>query len=614
MKEIIKYFLCVLILLSAEKLFSQINYNLRKVAAPHLQQQVIKRIVTPRPDRISQTRLVSKFSIRPFVSEQNKVVITRVSDISNVRINRVTPNKINNTMIPQPRFLPSVTKRMVDNSTVTYQLVSSDNTKSWLGAPELKKNVVSQTSDGYDNANQMDCHTTVLNFNAQSTSFMNAQPMSQGAYLMPGMIYSFEDISDGNLTQQRYNVDRNPISLYSNVVPGLSGSSRINIDVANPNSSTLSQGIANLRSQFGNATGGGSDIQVQITQTENDAEQAMAIAGGGSYLGFSGQAAYNQSSSSYHLYYTLDAVKSLFTINALPDSGSLYKPDASISSSGQFPVMINNVTYGSRVLANVDIQINSSANATNLQFQYNGGFASAWAGFEQSLQNKNVTVTINGYLIGFPQKFSGSFSADLTTFENMMNTFFNGCDYNSAEPIQYVMTDLSGNMMGISSITDNAKIQECVPADQTYTLQSVYVNFKTGPDDKNSDSEFWLSIATGDQSNPKWVSRIYDNHSSFSQQGNPYQLAFPNVPPVPYDDFEKKGGLIALKLISHDAKSDDWNFNGMTFTFNFISNHGLTITKTLMLGAFSIHDTDAGHDSKDILFESSGDQNSYMTR
>jgi len=496
--------------------------------------------------------------------------------------------------------LPSITKRATDGSSVSYFIKSPAQTADWENGAAYNAKVMGQTPPAYNKDNKMNCHTTTLIFNARSTSFMNAQPEIQGMNLIPGIIYDFSDLSKGNFNP-RYNFNRSPMALTCDVY-GSNGS--VSADIQDPNQQNLGNGIQSIVRNFG-GTPGGSTVQMQITKTENTAEQDILIAGGGSYGAFSGKGSFTQNKSTYHLYYTIDAVKSLYTIAAMPKSNSFYNQGAAIPSDG-FPVMIQDVTFGARVLANMDIAVSSEADAGDVSFNYNDGMESAWAQFKAAVANKNVSITINGYLIGFPAKFGGSFSANPDEFIGMLKTFFNGCDYASAKPIQYAMVNMDGDYMGIESITDKTTVQECTPANENFTLRSAIAVFSTGEDDKNWQSEFWLSIASGDPLHPNWMGTFYDNHTEYKRDGNPYQVTIPVNPNIHETDLDN-GGFVALKLIEHNGGNDDWDFQNMDIILNFMSESGTPKTKKLSLGGFKIHDTkNSRYDSKQVLFKSDG--------
>gem|GEM_PF-4019303 len=528
----------------------------------------------------------------------------RVMDYSRPVGNRQTLSSVNNSsMVGQYMSSPRVTKN-IGGTNVSYTLKANNDIQSWSDDPLIVPKKLAETPLVPSQGSGLDCHTITMTFSAQSKSFMSAQPESQGAMLMPGMIYTFEDISNGNFPHQVLNYNRWPISLFVPVVSQGNSSA----DIVNPNATTINDAIQSMRKSFGGNPGGGTEL-FQITRTESLAEQSLAVTAGGSYGAYSGRASYSHADSKYHIYYTIDAIKELFTVNVMPDSTSLYPPGQAPQPGNGFPVMINNVVYGARVLANMDIALETSGDTAGLNFQYNSIGASAFVDLKGAIANKNATVTINGLLVGFPPKFPGTFNTDLDSFLGLLNNFWTACDYVSAKPLQYTLTDLNGNEMGIESITDKTTIQECTPANQVYTLQSANVSFATGDDDKNDNSEFWLSIASGNEHSPHWIGQIYDNHSKFNKQGNDYTLTFPNVAPVKMDEFSNNGGLLAFKLIAH-GHSDDWDFASMVVRLNFVSDHGLTKTKTLSFKGFRISDTDGGHDSKLVLF-TDGPQDTY---
>lgn len=633
MKHALKFLLLIAFIVLTIYAFSQTNGMNKPIYRNTLpsQQQMARPIqqvakIVPIPNKINFTTFTKQFTSSP-----NKKVNSFAKSAS---LNKLTINPANNQALaanngsknimdntrPGPGSIgrpnsmttsirtsaaataisPSITKKTADGSSVTYFLKQSSQISDWGDGSKVKANVASQSPTQYNPTNKMNCHTTILSFNARSTSFMNAQPEMQGSNLIPGMIFDFADLSKGNFNQQRYNFNRSPIGLTSDVY-GANGS--ISADVPDPNRESINNGLQSIIKNFA-GTPGGSTVQMQITKTENTAEQSLLIAGGGSYGAFSGKASFQQNSSTYHLYYTIDAVKPLFTVGVVPKSTSFYNPGANVDNTG-FPVMIQDVTFGARVLANMDIAVSSETDAGDISFNYNDGMESAWGQFKAAIGSKNVSVSINGYLIGFPAKFPGSFSSNPDDFLNMLTTFFNGCDYASAKPVQYALMNLDGDYMGIESITDKATIQECTPANENFKLQSATVILQTGNDDKNSNSEFWLSLASGDPLHPNWIGQFYDNHSEFKRDGNPYQISIPINSNIMFSDFNSNGGFIALKLIEHNGGNDDWDFQNMDIVLNFMSESGTPKSAKISLGGFKIHDTkNSKYDSKQIQFMS----------
>jgi len=567
-----------------------------------MQQNTIRQII-PAKGNIHPLKLVNNFSLmqsnKPknlFALHTNNTALTK----SQGNLHPVT-NQISSAQMAYKFLNPSVTK-IVGTNKITYTLKKSDAITTWKEGAEIQpKQMGSPGADSYNPDNGMNCHPVTLTFNCQSKTFMNAQPKSQGAALLPGLAYTYEDISNGNLTHHVLDNNRYPISIS---VDAVTQGSPV-VDVSNPNINTIREAINTLRNGFGGNPGaaGGSDALYQITKTENLAEQSLAINAGGSYGTVSLKGSYAQTDSKYHQYYTIDAIKEMFTVTPSSDSISIYPANYEPPTNGGFPVMIGPVVYGARVLANMDITFEKSSNTGGLQFEYQGVGASAFADIKAAIASKKVTVSINGMLVGFPQKFPGTFSTNsIDDFLSTVNNFFTGCDYTSAEPIQYTLIDLEGNEMGIQSFTDKTTIQECTPANEHFVLKSVMGKIASGDDAKNDNSEFWLSVAAGTPNNPKWSGQFYDNKQEFKKEGNDHYIELKNISPTLLEDFQK-GGFVALKLIEHGHTGDDWDFTTLTLNFNFVSEHGLTKTIPLVLTSFRIS---ASNNDKNYLFHSTG--------
>jgi hypothetical protein len=544
----------------------------------------------------------------------NQVMRMNQSQGDNTKLNGQVNMAVANTTLNQNYTL---SKKNNDGSTTRYTL--THNISGWDARPQIDAKQTSATGDFDDPS--WKCTNSVLNFNSRSTSFMNALPGFQASYLVPGMIYSYDDYSSGNFNE-KLNVDRNPVVLTCDVY----NADKIKSTVSNPGLSNLRIGLDSIVKNFAPQQSGAS-YQMNTTMVDNENELNLVANAGGSFGGFSISANFNHSENSHHIYYTVDAIKTLYTINTeLPSM--VYSKTDNLPSTNSPAIMIKSVTYGARVLANMDIELNDKSDMSGMSLSYNSGFTSGSFDFNSLFKNKSVNITINGYLIGFPSNINGTFNATADNFFSMLDQFFSKCDYVSAKPIQYSFSDMGGDLLGVESATDKFSIRNCTPADEIFVLQSALVNFNTGQDDKNTDSEFWLSLATGNPNSLSWISNYYDKSSSFNNKGNPYTLNLPlynnqkmeqadvneqvkqmnqnlQTYALTMDDF-KSGGAIGFKLIQHNHMHDDWDFSSFTLILNFMSQKGTELQKQVQVGSnFRISEVNdnPNNQSKIIYFD-----------
>ena len=471
-----------------------------------------------------------------------------------------------------------VKTRMIAGHKVNYYLTSQIN--GWPQDQALIKPNIIRKQPLPDPDNAWHCSSVTVAVEAQSTTFMNALPERQASALLPGMIYSFDDFFSGNFNQ-KYNFNRNPITLVSDV---LNSRAPVSANVDDPNLGSISNGVSSIVNQYTPLQAHG-DYKIQTLLTDNQSDQDIIVTTGGAYGGFSGTNSFHHTENDHHFYFTINAVKELYTVSVQPGQNGYYQ-GGNVPSSNSPLIMIQNVTYGARVLANMDVEISSTSNVDGLHLKYDDMVDNANIDLNTLFSNNSIRVSINGYLIGFPAKFPASFSATKDNFLSMLNQFFSGCDYQSAAPIEYGFVNMSGDEMGLASATDAFTVPECVPAKDIYTLKSVFFTLKTGADGKNDDSQFTLTIGINDGSNNALISpmigQFKDDQTEYKSGSTLYSTPIPPTNNSNYpngytlDDFAN-GGYVTFYLHCADKlfQSDDWDIVGGRITFNFVSQKGV---------------------------------------
>ncbi len=146
----------------------------------------------------------------------------------------------------------------------------------------------------------------VVVLTANSNSFLNNDYSGSMANIVPGLCYTYANLTDGAWNKQtgsRYTIQ------LSCTQPNMSGKSYQN--VANPDQGTLQNGVNALFSRVPNTTGNESFFyQVSLAQTS--AAYSLSIGAAASGYGVSLSNAYSTSSQSNHVHMTIDATKTMF--------------------------------------------------------------------------------------------------------------------------------------------------------------------------------------------------------------------------------------------------------------------------------------------------------------
>ncbi len=522
------------------------------------------RNVSPIPKKIM---LLTRFNNLSLLSEKISPLKTMDNNIKKNPSSGISSYGKQNSRVVESGILGMTSKSFGNGPKVSFAL--TNNTSSWASNPSYSIKAKSSNNDNSDPS--WNCTVTNESVNAQSTTFMNASKNEQGNHLYPGAIYTFDDYASGNF--KAYENGLNPIDVYTNTQVGVNS-----FTVQSPTAPSIRQAISNIIGQFAPFQGGATVIQ-QTLYTDNLTDLSIAISAGGAYDGYSGSDSYNHNQSEHHIYITLDAIKSLYTI-------SVHRPANGYFANGQMPntnaplVMVQDVTYGARLLANIDITISSRTDMNKFQFAYNAIAANGFVNVDALAHDASITYKINAYMVGVPT--STGIITTLQNFQQQLNNIFSQSNYRNAVPIQYSLTDLDGNYLGVESMTDQFTVRNCTPAQDKYTLQSVFFSLRSGADGKNDDSRFDLSVGMdGGNGIKNGIGQFSDNQTEYksgsSLPSQPIIVTNDANHPNGYtlDDF-KNGGYVDFYLSCAASlfKSDDWDIAGGQVTFNFVSQKG----------------------------------------
>ena len=248
--------------------------------------------------------------------------------------------------------------RYSDGSVVHLRLTKSPSVTGQTA--NLKVNA-KQTGEDQDAG--YNCITSNVSLTATSTDFINNDYSRQTAHIFPGAIYTYNHLYDGSFREETAN--RNPIII---------GSSSTNMssptfeEVQTPNQANIHNALAKLFSRF-HGDAANESMAYLVFESANNSDLNIKVGAGGSGYGFSFSNVFNTQDKEKHLYMTIDARKSLFTISvAAPDSGYFKTP-----VNGSSPMVImGSVSYGVRVLANMEFTFLSKTDADNFKAQYSG--------------------------------------------------------------------------------------------------------------------------------------------------------------------------------------------------------------------------------------------------
>jgi len=420
---------------------------------------------------------------------------------------------------------------------------------------------------------QWTCTTDHIKLTANSTTFLNNDYSGSASHIYPGAIYTFEDFNNGSYKEQTG--ARNPITIVTDNT-NIKGSS--SVIVKDPNMATIRNAVDDLfRESRGPAAG--ESFAYQIYQSINDADQSLKISGGASGYGATLSGSYATGSKSNTVNLTIDAIKTLFSINTIPpDNGFFTDPQVEATPYLQ---VIGSVSYGVRILANLTATFNSQDEAAAFAASYSGFGVSANVSFSDISKNTSISSTVNCYVVGGPGNSTLSF--DKKDLEKEINKIMGGATYKNAMPVKYEFYDMAGDVVGSNSATDIFPVRTCRPGTNDPALESVFVQFQTGGDGKNATTNYTLLLYPGNvnlNDNKNRGDMVYQFNEYGSAEGpmeyagsTSYSVKLQHVnKPATLSEFQKNGG--ALLLTEFPEGNDTWQNTYVQMTLNFAGGAG----------------------------------------
>lgn len=436
------------------------------------------------------------------------------------------------------------------------------------GSNPIINKVVTQTLPS-ENTSEWNTEVKKVYLSAESTTFMNASNNST-INIVPGAIYTFEDFMGGANNEIMGN--RNPIRIYTGntLKPGATGG----IVVNNPSGYEISQGNGGnnlniIKNSISQSTGG-TDFFYRSYTCNSEAELVLKVTAGGSYSGFAASAGYGLTQNKNKFFLTVDAVKPMFTIKAEKPQNGFF----ATTNSTPNKVYVKEVTYGSRVLANVEITLENREDIANFKAAYESGGFSASAGMNFISKNKTKGETLNAMVIGAPNDVS-SFNKD--NLENEIRALLATCTFEKAKPISYTLGDMDGNTVATKSATDEIIERNSVPANLIYTLQEASLEVETGNDNK----EWQSGVSLGIYSNGQLLMYQPVENTKFefpiNQATRIGLMKNPNVDPQQFLLSNIKAGSGLTVRIQYNANifTDAWKIEGVKLRLKFVDQSGV---------------------------------------
>ena len=327
-----------------------------------------------------------------------------------------------------------------------------------------------------------------VSISAESTTFMNAGNQNSSA-IVPGAIYSFESFMGGGFNEILPN--KNPIKIYTDNALAPNGTGLVIVN--NPTAAEILQGNggANLnliKNSIVNNPAGVNLIS-RFFSSKSDEEFSLRITGGGSYAGVTANANYNNNQTNNRFYFTVDIIKPMFTLKAERPINGFFNTGNSVPDK----VYVKEVTYGTRILANVEITLNKREDIINFEANYAGAFTATATTNLVSKQAK-AGETVNALVVGGPQETTILRKDHLL---DDITTYLTTCTSQTAKPVSYSLGDMDGNTVATRSAVDDIVERNSVPDNLIYHLDEATVNISTGNDNKEWQSPVAIELYSG---------------------------------------------------------------------------------------------------------------------
>jgi hypothetical protein len=342
--------------------------------------------------------------------------------------------------------------------------------------------------------------------------------------------------------------------------------------VNSPNFNSVNDAIATIKSGFSSCAN--LDTYYQVTDVENEAVYNLAIGAGFSGFGADISNQYSTGNQSKNVHLTIDATKTLFTMkSSFPDNGLFKDPNIEATP---YLIVIGEVSYGIRILANADFQFSSEEEADNFKGSYSGFGLHADLSIDYGTSSKNVTTKINANIIGGPGGTLVAYS--LADLKKQINNIMGAANCSNAQPIKYQTFTMAGDVLNTTSATNAIPVRNCKPESKgDEEIQSVIIGFGTGSDDKHTETRFLTQVFSGYNSNTNDASKIMFQNDYMgqgiyfpanTQPGPTTEVLLKPTRKITLSELTKAGGQIKVVIPQgQNVSADWWVINQITVKF-----------------------------------------------
>ena len=415
------------------------------------------------------------------------------------------------------------------------------------------------------------CAISKVVFTAESTTFMNGNNSNQ-IKLYPGAIYTFDDFFGGGYNE--IISGRNPIRIYTDQPVNAGGSTGITVN--NPSGFTINDnatGIPVIRNSIVLGSGG-ADFKYRSFSSNSEAELSLKITAGGSYVGFSANANYSLNQVNNRYYLTVDVIKPMFTIKAEKPAAGFFN-DAAIAAT-QNMLYVKEITYGTRVLANIELKLDKREDILNFNAAYGvKGGVNFNLGTNFINKSSNQSKTANAYIIGAPINVT---TLNVDKLEEEIKALIATCGFQHARPVSYTLGDMNGVTIATNSATDEYIERTCTPNDLVYSLSGAIVNIGTGADNKEFPSQVAIELYNK-QTSGILVHQPFENNRGEFKSNQDATIGLDKHPNSNAQDLTlesiAQGGLSLRMYYRPNFGTDAWKIENVSITLEFRDQNGI---------------------------------------
>lgn len=340
----------------------------------------------------------------------------------------------------------------VDTKTRDAATVSKTNQEKRMNRQSINKK-----TGGDDNWN---CSSENIKVNINDDSYMRVAVLAQAANLYPGLIYKFENYVNGQWKSESEN--RTPFVI-STSVENINGSPQET--VLQPDLGGIRSAVSTLYSKFTRkpdeiATGA---LKVHVEEITSSAELDIKVGASGYGGGFSASNNFHLNKKSNSRIFLFDCIKEMFTVDATQPSGGFFSNPNQATADMMY---ISTVTYGLRILAMVQFEIDEEKIKNNFKASYDALTAGGMASVDVARDITQNRATISMFVIG-GQSNESYVEYSIEAMKKRIQEIQRTLTYNNSRPIQYQFRNMDNRVVKYSSATDWFPVTNCEPKSES---------------------------------------------------------------------------------------------------------------------------------------------------